>query len=101
MKIFLLPDFFLGKETLKLLHSGNLHGWKVSANHDLTLIRVFVRDVLFSQYYILYAEAGQTETETNVWECSADGLQSVASVSVNTAYSLHTLHQQYSLGIRY
>ena len=26
------------------------------------------------------------------------GLQSVASVSVNTAYSLQTLHQQYSLG---
>ena len=26
------------------------------------------------------------------------GLQSVASVSINTAYSLHTLHQQYSLG---
>ena len=27
------------------------------------------------------------------------GLQSVASVSVNTAYSLQTLHQQYSLGM--
>ena len=27
------------------------------------------------------------------------GLQSVASVSINTAYSLQTLHQQYSLGM--
>ena len=56
---------------------------------------------MFYLVYIVYAEASQTETETNVWECSADWLQSVASVSVNTAYSLHTLHQQYSLGIRY
>ena len=27
---------------------------------------------IFYFVHILYAKAGQTETETNVWECSAD-----------------------------